>query len=114
MLRSGFQTTLVKIILILRLRLSDFVDDLETTDRMTERASAVERRIDVAIAVEVQIARVLIARRSRPIVAAVADTEETAIAAVAFTRSRIPDGLICAELAGEAHAFVGAVIWIII
>ena len=49
------------------------------------------RRIDVAIVVEVQVVRGVTARRSRPIVAAVADTAQTAIRAVAKTRSRIPD-----------------------
>ena len=59
---------------------------------MTVRAIVVVRRIDVAIVVEVQIVRVVIVRRSRPIVAAVTDTVQTAIAAVEITRSRIPDG----------------------
>lgn len=61
---------------------------------MTVRAIVVERRIDVAKVVEVQVVRVAIVRRSRPIVAAVADIAETAIAVVATTRKRVPDGLI--------------------
>ena len=98
------------VILILRLRLSDFVDDLETTDRSTVRAIAVARRIDVAIVLEVQAVGVFIVRRSRPIEAGVADIVETAIVAVATTRSRIPDGGGTAELAGEVHAFIGTVV----
>ena len=78
--------------MILRLKLSDFVDDLETTDRSTVRATAGDRRIDAAIVVEAQIARAVIVRRSRPRGAAVADIAETAIAVVAITRSRVPDG----------------------
>ena len=77
---------------------------------MTVRASVVVRRNDAAIAVEVQAVRVVIERRSRPTVAAEADTVETAIDAVATTRSRIPDGRCAAELAGEVHTFVGAVV----
>ena len=59
---------------------------------MTVRAIGAVRRKDEAIVVEVQEVRVVIARRSRPIAAAVADNAQTAIAAAAKTRSRIPDG----------------------
>ena len=55
---------------------------------MTVRAIVVVRRIDVAIVVEVQVVGVVIVRRSRPIVAVVADIVETAIVVVAITRSR--------------------------
>ena len=48
------------------------------------------RRIDAAIAVEVQVVRVVAVRRGRPIVAEVTDSVETATAGVAITRSRIP------------------------
>ena len=67
---------------------------METTDRTTERAIAADRRIDVAKAAEVQVARTVTARRSRPVVAVAADIAETAIEVVATTRSRIPDSLI--------------------
>lgn len=87
----GFLTTLVKNYYS-SLRLSDLVDDLETTDRPTGRAIVAVRRIDVAIVAEVQAARVVSARRSRPIEAEAADMVETANIAVAITRSRIPDG----------------------
>ena len=86
---------------------------LETTDRSTARAKAVDRRIDVATVVEVQEVRVVAiaaVRRSRPIVAAVADISETAIADAAITRSRIPDGTCRTELAGEVHTLVDAAI----
>ena len=55
---------------------------------MTARANAALRRIDRVIAVEVgegQVIRVVIARRSRPIAPAAADTVETAIAGAAIT-----------------------------
>ena len=65
---------------------------METTDRLTARAKVAEQRIDVDIVVEVQAARVAIARRSRPTVAEVADIVETAIDAAAITRSRVPYG----------------------
>ena len=68
--------------------------------------------MDVAIAVEVQEVRVVTVRRSRPIVAVVADIAETAIAEATITRSRIPDGLICAELTRKIHSFIGAVVWV--
>ena len=55
---------------------------------MTVRAIVVVRRIDVAIVVEFQVVRVVIVRRSRPIVAVVADIVETAVIVVAITRSR--------------------------
>ena len=79
---------------------------METTDRTTVRAIEVARRIDVAIVAEGQAVREVAVRRCRPTVAAAADIVETAIEAVARTRSRIPDGLICAELTREVHAFV--------
>ena len=65
---------------------------METTDRVTVRAIDADRRIDVAIVVEAQAVRSAIARRSRPIVAVAANNVETAVVAVAITRSRIPDG----------------------
>ena len=78
---------------------------------MTDRAIvAVIRRMDAAIVAEAQDAGVVTVRRSRPIVAVVADTDETATAVAATTRSRIPDGRSTAELAGEVHAFVGTVV----
>ena len=86
MLRLGFQTTLIKN--YSSLRLSDLVDCLDTTDRLSVRAIVAVRRKDVAIVGEVQVARVVIVRRSRPIVAAAADIVETAIVVVAITRSR--------------------------
>ena len=76
------------------------------------RATVAVRRKDAATAVEVQAVRAVAARRGRPIVA-VADTAEAATAAVAITRSRVPDGGSTAELAGEVHAFIGAVICIV-
>jgi hypothetical protein len=109
----GFQTTLIKSYFDSSLRLSDLVDDLETTDRLTVRASAaVVRRTDEAIAAEDQVVRVENGRRSRPIVALIADIVETAIAVVANTRSRIPDGGCATEFTREGHAFIGAVVWI--
>lgn len=54
---------------------------------MAIRAIVVVRWIDVAIVVEVQVVRVVTVRRSRPIVAVVADIVETAIVVVAITRS---------------------------
>ena len=104
----GFQTTLIKN--YSSLKLSDLVDDLETTDRSTAQAIVAGRRIDAAIVVEAQPVRVVIVRRSRPIAAAVADKVETAIVVVAITRSRIPDGGCRTELTGEVHALAGAVV----
>ena len=83
-----------------------------TTDRVTERAIVVFRRIDAATAAEVQAVRAGDIRRGRP-VAAVADTAQTAVVAVAITRSRVPDYTCTAELAGEVHAFVGAVVGVV-
>lgn len=79
---------------------------METTDRLAVRAIVAARRTDVAIAVEEQEVRVAIVRRSRPIGAAATDIAQTAIVAAAITRSRIPDGLVRAKLAGEIRAFV--------
>ena len=104
----GFQTTLIKD--YSSLKLSDFVDDLETTNRSTVRAIVVVGRKDAATAAEVQVVRAAIVRRSRPIDAVVADIDETAIAVAAITRSRVPDGRCRTELAGEVHAFVGAIV----
>ena len=67
---------------------------METTDRVTVRAIVAARRMDVAIAVEEQAEREAANRRSRPIEFVAADNAETAIVAVAITRSRIPDSLI--------------------
>ena len=83
---------------------------METTHRLPVRAIVVVRRIDVAIAEEVQGVRVVIVRRSRPIAAVVTDIVQTAIDVVATTRSRIPDGGGTAELAGKVHAFIGTVV----
>ena len=69
----------------------------------------------MATAAEVQVVRAVAAVavwRRRPIVAA-ADIAETAIAVVAITRSRIPDGLICAELTREVYTFIGAVVSVV-
>ena len=65
---------------------------METTDRPTVRAKVEARRIDVAIAAEVQVVRVVAVRRSRPTDAVVTDTVQAAIVVAAITRSRIPDG----------------------
>ena len=73
---------------------------------MTERAIVVVRRNDVAIVVEVQEARAVTVRRSRPTAAAVADKAQTAIVEVSITRSRVPDGRCRTELAGKVHALV--------
>lgn len=78
------------------------------------RAIAVVRRKDAAIVVEVQVVRVVAARRSRPTAAEAADIVETAIDAAAITRSRIPDGGGIAETAREVYAFFTAVISVII
>ena len=91
---QSFHTTLIKIYFDSSLKLSDLVDDLETTDRSTAQAIVAGRRIDAAIVVEAQPVRVVIVRRSRPIAAVVADIVETAIVAAATTRSRLPDDLI--------------------
>lgn len=61
---------------------------METTDRVAVRAIVVVRRIDVAIVVQVQVVRVVIVRRSRPIVAVASDIVQTAVVVVAITRSR--------------------------
>ena len=76
------------------------------------RAKGAARRQDVARAADVQdeVVRFAIIRRSRPIVAVAADTAQTAVAVVAITRSRIPDGLVRAKLVGEVHTFVVAVV----
>ena len=84
---------------------------LETTDRITVRAIVVVRRIDVAkIAVEVQAARAVTIRRCRPIATDDANIVEAAIAVVAITRSRIPDGTCGTELDGEVQTLVGAAV----
>ena len=77
---------------------------------MTARAIVVVRRIDVAIVAEAQVVRAEAVRRCRPIVAVVADIEETAMVVEAITRSRIPDGRSRSELAGEVHTFISAVV----
>ena len=58
---------------------------------MTTRAIVADRRIDADKVVEAQAVGVATVRRSRPIGAAVADIVETAIEAVATTRSRVPN-----------------------
>ena len=77
---------------------------------MTERANVVVRRTDEAIVVEAQAVRAEIEMRSRPIAAVAADRAQTVIAEAAMTRRRIPDAGRAAELAGEVHAFVSAII----
>ena len=77
------------------------------------RANVVARRTDVTSVFEVfegQAVRVVIVRRSRPIRAELADIVETAKAAFAKTRRRIPDGGCATEFTREVHAFVGAVV----
>ena len=85
---------------------------------MADRANAVARRRDAAIAVidkaaEVHVVRFVIARRSRPIEAVVADIVQTAVVGAAITRSRIPDGGCRTELAGEVHAFVRTLVGVV-
>ena len=87
---AGFPTTLIKLFRFFRIRSSDFVDYLETTDRVAARAIVVVRRIDAAIVAEEQVVRVVAVRRGRPIAAVVTDTVQAAIVVVAITRSRIP------------------------
>ena len=82
---------------------------METTDREAGRAIAAARRTEVAIVADVHVVRAAAARRCRPILAE-ADIVETATAVAASTRSRIPDGECGTEIAGEVHAFVGAVV----
>ena len=72
---------------------------------MAVRARAVARRIDDAIGVEEQAKRAVAARRCGPIDAVAADMAETAIDAVAKTRSRIPYGSCRTKHADEVHAF---------
>ena len=74
------------------------------------RAIVAVRQPDAAIFVEVQVVRFVTVRRSRPTEAVEADIEETAIAVVARTRSRIPYRRCTTELAGEVHASIGAVV----
>ena len=83
---------------------------METTNRVTAREIAAVRRTDVAIGGEGQDVREDIVRRSRPIVAVAADTEQIPIAVAAITRSWVPDDGSTSELAGEVYAFVGDVI----
>ena len=83
---------------------------MDATDREAVRTIVVVRRRDADIVEEVQAVRVVTVRRSRPIVAGVADIVETARVVDAITRSRIPDGRCAAELAGEVHAFVSAIV----
>ena len=83
---------------------------METTDRPAVRAIVAARRIDAAKVVEVQVVGVAIVRRSRPIVAVVADIVETATEVVATTRSRVPDCGSTTEHTGEVYASIGAVI----
>ena len=75
------------------------------------RATIVAARTDAAIVVGVQVGRVAAAvSRSRPIVAVVTDTDQTADVPAAKTRSRVPDGRSTTKFAGEVHALVSAVI----
>ena len=78
--------------------------------------TAVVRRIDVGIVIEEieeQVIRAVKVRRSRPIGAVVANTVQTAIVKEAITRSRVPDGLVGTKLAGEVHASIGVIVWIV-
>ena len=69
------------------------------------------RRNDDGLVGEGQIVRVVIVRRMSPTVAGDADIFQAATeAAVATTRSRIPDSGSITELAGEIHSFVGIII----
>ena len=77
---------------------------------MTVRATIVVRRIDAAIASEVKVVRAAIVRRSRPIVAAATDTDQTAIVVVAITRSRIPYSRCATEFTREVYALVGTIV----
>ena len=79
---------------------------METTNRLTVRATVVVRRTDVAIVVEVQVVRVVIVRRSRPIGAEVADMVEKAVTVAAKTRTRVPDGRGRTEFAGEIDTLI--------
>ena len=104
------QNTLAKI--YSSLKLSNLVDDLETTNRVAGHAKVADRRIDGVIAAEDQAVRIVAVRRCRPIAATAADMVENAIVVEAITRSRIPDGRCRTKLAGEVHAFVSAVVWV--
>ena len=84
-----------------------------TTDRVTERAIVVCRRIDAATAAEVQAVRAGDIRRGRPVAVEVVDTVQTAIVVVAINRSRVPDGLVIAKFTREIHALIGTVVSVI-
>ena len=60
--RLGLPATLIKSYFDSSPRLSDLVDDLETTDRLTLRAIAAAKRIDEAIVAKVQAICVVGAR----------------------------------------------------
>ena len=77
---------------------------------MADRAIAAAQRMDDGIVHDVQAVRVVISRRSRPIVAVAANTADTATITVAITRSRVPYSVCRAEPAGEVHSRVGAVV----
>ena len=79
---------------------------------MNARANEVVQRKDAATAAEEQAVRVAIVRRSRPIAAEVADIAQTAIVAVAKTRSRIPDGRSRTELAEEGRELRRHLVWL--
>ena len=104
------QNTLIKNYFDSSLKLSDLVDNLETTDRPTARAIVVVQRTDVAIVIEAVAVRKVAERRRRPITTGVTYCAEIAITAATITRSRIPDRRCTTEPAGEVYAFVGAVI----
>lgn len=69
-------------------------------------ASAVVRRVDIATAVEEEAVRVVAIERTGPPAADEADKVEAAIVVGQITRSRIPNRVGAAELAGEVHSFI--------
>ena len=83
---------------------------METTDRAAVRAIAAVGRIDVATVAQAQAARVVIDRRSRPIVAVASDIVQTAVAVEATTRSRIPNCRGRTKLAGKIHTSLGTIV----
>ena len=83
---------------------------LETTDRRAVCPVVGDRGVDTAIVVEAKEVRVVATRRTRPPVAAGADSAEAAIAEAQTTRSRIPDGAGTAELAREVDTLVRGVV----
>ena len=84
---------------------------MEATDRLAVRTTVVVvRRLDAAIAAEVQVARVFAIWSTRPIEADAAGIVQRPIEGVAITRSRVPDGECTAKIAGEVYTFSTVVI----